>query len=400
MEEIAALPPGSASLFSVVLKILILQDILRSGGTERQTILLTKGLLANGLDAQLITFRPGGALASLAAGLPGGPPGPPSAAVGLSAGAVKLPGGALQQPDRGWDWYSPGLVKRLRRERPDAVLAMGRMANCRLGWLNAGRAVKIATFRTGKPLPWLYRRALRTAGQVIANSEEAARTLRDAYGVPGNKITVIYNGLVFPGVAGQSRRLAVRAELGAGPGTTVFLCVAMFRPEKRQVELVEIFAGLPAGLDWHLWLAGDGSARAAAELRVQELGLKDRIKFTGFRADPSQLYAAADAAVHASESEALSNFLIEAQAHGLPVIAYDAQGVAECFAPDRTGWLIRRDDRAAFRAAAERVLGTLPAAREIWQADAAQFARDRFDADRQIGAYVDLLRRLQSGAPS
>jgi glycosyltransferase involved in cell wall biosynthesis len=379
MEEIAALPPGSASLFSVVLKILILQDTLRSGGTERQSIVLTKGLLANGLDAQLVTFRPGGALASAAAG---------------------LPGGALQQPDRGWDWYSPGLVGRLRRERPDAVLAMGRMANCRLGWLNPGPAVKIATYRTGKALPWLYRRALRTAGQVIANSEEAARTLRDTYGVPGKKIAVIYNGLVFPGAMGHPRRLAIRAEWGAGPGTTVFLCVAMFRPEKRQAELVEILAGLPAGLDWQLWLAGDGPARAAAEQRVRELGLSQRVKFTGFRADPSELYAAADAAVHASESEALSNFLIEAQAHGLPAIAYDAQGIAECFAPNQTGWLIRRGDRAAFRAAAERVLRAIPAERENWGARAAHFARERFDATRQIEAYVDLLRRLRSGASS
>ena len=379
MEEIAALPPGSASLFSVVLKILILQDTLRSGGTERQSILLTKGLLANGLDAQLVTFRPGGALATTAAG---------------------LPGGALQQPDRGWDWYSPGLKRKLRREQPDAVLAMGRMANCRLGWLDAGRAVKIATFRTGKTLPWLYRRALRTAGRVIANSEEAARTLHDAYGVPVGKVTVIYNGLIFPGAGVHPRRHALRAELGAAPGTTIFLCVAMFRPEKRQIELVEILGGLPAGLDWQLWLAGDGPARVAAEQRVRELRLTERVKFIGFLADPSQWYAAADAAVHASESEALSNFLIEAQAHGLPVIAYDAQGIAECFAPHRTGWLIQRDDRGGFRAAAERMIRAIPAERETWRADAAHFARERFDADRQIAAYVDLLRRLQSGAPS
>ncbi len=379
MEEIAALPPASASLFSVVLKIFILQDTLRSGGTERQSILLTKGLLANGLEAQLVTFRPGGALASTAAG---------------------LPGGALQQPDRGWDWYSPGLIGKLRREQPDVVLAMGRMANCRLGWLNAGRAVKIATFRTGKALPWLYRRALRTAGAVIANSEEAARTLQEAYRVPVGKISIIYNGLIFPGAAARPRRLALRAELGAGPSTTVFLCVAMFRPEKRQAELVEILAGLPAGLDWQLWLAGEGPARAAAEQRVRELGLTERVKFIGFRADPSELYAAADAAVHASESEALSNFLIEAQAHGLPVIASDAQGISECFAPNRTGWLIRRDDREAFRAAAGRVIRALPAERENWRAGAVHFARERFDADRQIGAYVDLLRRLQSGASS
>ena len=379
MGEIAALPPASASLFSVVLKILILQDILRSGGTERQSILLTKGLLANGLDAQLVTFRPGGALAGARAG---------------------VPGGALQDPDRGWDWYSPGLARRLRQERPAVVMAMGRMANCRLGWLNAGAALKLATYRTGKPLPWLYRRALAKAARVIANSGEAAQTLQTMYGVPAEKIAVIYNGLVFAGPAQHPRRLERRADWGAGPGTTVFLCVAMFRPEKRQIELVETLAGLPAGQDWQLWLAGDGPARAACEARVRQLGLSARVKFIGFRSDPSEWYAAADAAVHASESEALSNFLIEAQASGLPAIAYAAQGMAECFAPNRTGWLIERGDWKGFQDAAERVIRALPAEREQWRIEASQLARERFDADRQIGAYVDLLRRLGNGASS
>jgi len=449
------LPPASASLFSRVLKILILQDVLRSGGTERQSIVLTKGLLANGLDAQLVTFRPGGALA---------------------ASALGLPGRALQKPDRGWDWYTPGLAAKLRQEQPDFVLAMGRMANCRLGWLNAGQAQKIATFRTGKPLPYLYRRALRTSQQVIVNSGEAADTLTDRYGIPADRITVIYNGLVFPAVPPTpvGERNTLRQQFGAGPQTTVFICVAMLRPEKMQSELLEILAGLlgrdglqaqPPGLDrpnestrgnestqssdaeqsrqppqghvpqpghqtqshqpfseslqdlqqgkgakdeqhrqnapdWQLWLVGDGPTRGALEQRAREPGLADRVKFLGFQADPSPFYAAADVAVHASASEALSNFLIEAQAHGLPVVAYDAQGIAECLIPGQTGWIIRRDDRAGFRSAALRLMNAPQADQTKLRSAAAQFARDRFDADRQILAYVHLLRRLQSGASS
>ena len=46
------------------MKILLVQDYLRSGGTERQTILLANAFRAAGHAASLVTFRPGGALAS------------------------------------------------------------------------------------------------------------------------------------------------------------------------------------------------------------------------------------------------------------------------------------------------------------------------------------------------
>ena len=48
-------------------------------------------------------------------------------------------------------------------------------------------------------------------------------------------------------------------------------CVAMFRREKNQQELVEIAAGLPPGLDWQLWLAGEGPELAACRALAARL---------------------------------------------------------------------------------------------------------------------------------
>jgi glycosyltransferase involved in cell wall biosynthesis len=193
----------------------------------------------------------------------------------------------------------------------------------------------------------------------------------------------------------------LRAQHGAGPGTTVLLNVAMFRPEKNQRELLEIAVGLPASTDWQLWLAGDGPARAACEARAKELGpLADRVRFLGFHANPAPLYAAADVAVHASWSEALSNFLIEAQAHGLPAVAATAQGIRECFLPGETGWEIPRGDHAAFRAALTRLMADPPAERARRSAAAREFARGRFDPARQVDAYLQLFARLAASAKS
>jgi glycosyltransferase involved in cell wall biosynthesis len=98
--------------------------------------------------------------------------------------------------------------------------------------------------------------------------------------------------------------------------------------------------------------------------------------------------------VHASWSEALSNFLIEAQAHGLPFVAYEAQGIGECGLPGRTAWPIARGDRDAFRAAIRHWLNESPATRAAAAAAARRFARETFDPARQVAAYLDLFARL------
>jgi len=364
------------------MKILILQDHLRSGGTERQAVLLANACAAAGHPTTLLTFRPGGALAATV-----------DPAVNHRA---------LQPFDLGLDWFAPGLAAAVAAAAPEVILCMGRMANCAAGGLQKQfpSIAVVATMRTGKKLPGRFRRSLVRVPRIVANSRDARATLVNDYGVPADKISVIYNSLVFPAESSLARHAEWRDRYGAGPGTTVLLCVAMFRPEKNQRELIEIAAGLDPSLDWQLWLAGEGPARADCLRLAQERGLAARVKFVGFHRNPSPLYAAADIAVHASWSEALSNFLIEAQAHGLPAFAYAAQGIEECFIPGRTGWAIGRDDRAAFRAAVQHIVAATPEARHLMAAEARDYARHTFDPGRQVAAYLTLFRELTARSAS
>ena len=358
------------------MKILVVQDYLRSGGTERQSVLLANAFAAAGHAATLLTFRPGGAL------------------TGTVAKNVTFR--ALQFLDLGLDWFAPGLRRAVTATAPDIVLCMGRMANCHAGGLQKKFPAipVVATMRTGKPLPWFFRRSLRLARHVVANSHEARDNLVAHHAIAAEKISVIHNSLIFPGESALARHHALRSEHSATASTTVLLNVAMFRPEKNQRELIEIVAGLPASLDWQLWLAGAGAARAACEQLVAEKNLGARVKFLGFHRDPTPLYCAADLAVHASWSEALSNFLIEAQAHGLPAVAYDAQGIRECFVPDRTGWAIARDDRAGFHTALSRLIAEPAAMRATRSTEARTYARTTFDPARQVATYLELFQKL------
>ncbi len=365
------------------MKILVVQDYLRSGGTERQSVLLANAFAAAGHATTLLTFRPGGALSAT-----------------VSSAVARI---TLQPFDVGLDWFAPGLFRVARAQVCDVILCLGRMANCYAGGLQnrLPTTAVVATMRTGKRLPALFRASLHSVRHIVANSHDARTTLVAEYGVPAENISVIHNSLVFPSTqpAGDptpASRLTLRAQHGATPATTVLVNVAMFRPEKNQRELIEIVAGLPAMTDWQLWLAGDGPARPACEALVTRLNLTARVRFLGFHRNPSPLYAAADLAVHASWSEALSNFLIEAQAHGLAGVAYAAQGIGECWLPDRTGWAIPRDDRTAFRHALVRLIAEPAALRATRAADARAYAHNTFDPQRQVSAYLGLFARISS----
>jgi glycosyltransferase involved in cell wall biosynthesis len=357
------------------MKILVLQDYLRSGGTERQSLLLSGAFAVAGHDTTLLTFRPGGPLAAT-----------------VTPAVTRR---ALQPIDTGLDWWAPGLARAVAAIDPAIVLCMGRMANCYAGGLQRKfpARVVLATMRTGKPLPGLFRRSLRLVRHIVANSRETKLNLVARHGLPDGKISVIYNALVFPADAGLERNPAWRIRHRAGPDTVVLVNVAMFRPEKGQRELIEIAATLPAQPDWQLWLAGDGPTRAACERLVAERGLGARVKFLGFLRDPSAVLDAADVAVHASASESLSNFVIEAQSHGLPAVVCAAQGISECLLPGQTGWVLPAGDRAGFADRLQPLLADA-AFRRACGARARDFARAQFDPGQQARAYLDLFARL------
>lgn len=363
------------------MKILVIQDFLRSGGTERQSILLAHAFATAGHPTTLLTFRPGGALDPT-----------------VAANVIRL---VLQPFDLGLDWFAPGLMSEVRRVGPEIVLCMGRLANCYAGGIQRKfpAVVVISTMRTGKPLPSRFVDSLRTVRHIVANSREARANLERQHGIPADKIAVIHNSLVFPATSGLPHDTSVRDSLrtlhGASPDTTVMLCVAMFRPEKNQRGLIEAVARFPGNFNWQLWLPGDGTARSECEQLVADKKLGARVKFLGFQRDPSALYAAADIAVHASASEALSNFVIEAQAHGIPAVVYQAQGMEECFIPGETGWAIPRGDPEGFRTTILRLANDPPSARAARAATARIFARKTFDPSAQVAAYLDLFDRLR-----
>ena len=362
--------------FRGAMKILIVQDYLRSGGTERHSVFMATAFAKAGHAVTLLTFRPRGVLE-------------------LDGEQQPFAFRSLQPFDTRLDWFAPGLLKAAEEAAPDLVLCMGRMANCYAGFIQrrVPQAAVICTMRTGKLLPYLFVRSLRRCRHIIANSHVAKRVLTDDHDIPSHKITVIHNSVLRFTDVSAPRNHALRSYHGAGPTTVVLLNVAMFRPEKNQRELIELCAKLPGYLDWQLWLAGDGPTRQKCHRLAHDLGLGARVKFLGYQSDPTPLYHASDLALLASQSESLSNFLIEAQLHGLPAVAYDIVGVGECFVPDRSGCLIANLDQAGFVAALDRLIRQ-PADRQRFAKLGREHAAANFVPERQMQAHLTLFREL------
>ncbi|WP_438482220.1 glycosyltransferase [Oleiharenicola lentus] len=358
------------------MKILIVQDYLRSGGTERQSVFMATSFAKAGHEVTLLTFRPRGVIE-------------------FEGEQQPFAFRSLQSFDTGLDWFAPGLLKAAEEASPDVVLCMGRMANCYAGFIQKRlpRAAVVCTMRTGKLLPYLFVRSLRLCRHIIANSHVAKRVLTDDHDIESHKITVIHNSVLRFTDETAARNNALRRYHGANPTTVVILNVAMFRPEKNQRELIEICAKLPGYLDWQLWLGGDGVARKKCERLAHDLGLGSRVKFLGYQSDPTPLYLASDVAVLASQSESLPNFLIEAQLHGVPVVAYDVVGVGECFVPDRSGYLIANKDQTGFITALDKLIRQ-PAERRRFSQVGREHAQANFVPGRQMQAQLNVFHDL------
>jgi L-malate glycosyltransferase len=178
----------------------------------------------------------------------------------------------------------------------------------------------------------------------------------------------------------------------AGP---VLAHVSNFRPVKRVLDVVAVFARVNRRVPSRLLLIGDGPDRAAAERAVDAEGLRERVVFTGAHEDFESLLAASDVFLLPSEQESFGLAALEAMACGVPVVASDVGGVPEVVEHGRSGFLAPVGDLEAM---AGRVLSLLedPALAGALSKAARARAVEQFAAGPAIDAYEVLYRKVTS----
>lgn len=143
---------------------------------------------------------------------------------------------------------------------------------------------------------------------------------------------------VYAPVQDQAARTAARKRL-ADPGEAILMHLSNFRPVKRVVDTVKIFARVVREVPARLILVGDGPDRSAAEWMAHDLGIQGKIHFMGKQERVNELLPLADLLLMPSELESFGLAALEAMACKVPSIATRVGGVPELIDDGVTGLL-------------------------------------------------------------
>lgn len=250
------------------------------------------------------------------------------------------------------------LLRQWRAQRPEVVHVV---TEGPLGW-SAVRAARtlglpvVSDFRTNfhaysrhYGAAWLCRPIMahlqrlhnRTACTMVPT--EALKQELAAQGF--QRLQVVARGVDTQRFDPAHRSAALRARWGAGPHTTVALCVGRLAPEKNLGLLVDAFEAMRLrDPDMVLVLVGDGPLRETLQARHPQLVLAGTQQGQALAAH----YASADVFIFPSVTETFGNVVPEAMASGLAVVAYDHAAAALLVRHCHSGLLARCDDRAEF----------------------------------------------------
>ena len=322
-------------------RVALFLPMLAGGGAERMTLEAARQLSEVGLAVDLIVSRRGGAWWSSV---------PPSIRL-VDLDAWKTPASL------------PGLVRYIRRERPDAMIAtlpQGCATALIAKWF-VGRDFRVIVRQdtvygaqyalVGVDIRWAMatmRALLHTADAVLAVSSYIAEEFKRLAPKAAGLVEVVENPVVDAGLPAKARQPAAHPWF---ENSDIPIVLSVGRLEvfsKDHPTLLRAFAAVATRRPARLVVLGDGPDRSELEVLAQRLGIRDRVDFPGFQANPFAFMARAQAFVLSSTYEGLPTVLIEALACGTSVVSTDCPGgVREVLEDGKWGRLVPIGDDAA-----------------------------------------------------
>lgn len=227
---------------------------------------------------------------------------------------------------------------------------------------------------------------------VTAISSHLRDRTREAFNIQG-EIEVIRNFVncdVYVRV--PSKVVAMRPRF-ADADEKLLVHLSNFRPVKRILDVVEVFARVAKAIPARLMMVGDGPDRSSAEYLALRLGVQDRIHFLGKQDNVNELLPLADLMLMPSEMESFGLAALEAMACSVPTVATRVGGVPELIDHDVNGLLFPVGDIEGMSDGAISLLSD--EARLISMATAARkTASDRFCSSRIIPLYEQYYERV------
>ena len=236
---------------------------------------------------------------------------------------------------------------------------LGRLAGHRSGAKNIYTAHGFHFYKGAPRKNWLLyypiERAMSRITDVLVTINEedylAAKKFKSKKAVKINGIGVDLNRFSHVETDAESKK----KELKIPPEKKVILTVAEMIPRKNYETALKAIARLKKEPLVYL-ICGDGELQGRLSALSEELGIRDKIIFLGFRKDVNEIYHCADLFFFPSFQEGLSIALIEAMTAGLPVVCSRIRGNTDLIVDGKGGYLCEPTDDKAFATCIKKVL--------------------------------------------
>lgn len=300
----------------------------------------------------------------------------------------------IDEPD---DAIATGAVAALLAElRPEIVHShmyraelVGTRAAIALGEIGRPRPYIVSTVHSSRIRSEEDRRVLRLLTPRIDRLIAVSRSIVEKLQHEGRDTaptSLIHNGVDLERYDHQEPCCTLREEYDLPSEGPIVGVVARLEPEKGHATLLEAWPSVLAAVpDATLLVVGEGSRREALEALAHELGVAERVVFTGRRDDVPAVTAALDVAVLPSYREAQGLTILEAMALSRPIVASNVGGIPEMVEDGITGLLVPAHDPDALGAAIVRLLRDHPLADTLGRAGH-DLVHDKFCIERMVAA--------------
>jgi L-malate glycosyltransferase len=224
---------------------------------------------------------------------------------------------------------------------------------------------------------------------LTAVSRYLQKETQTAFGCTACRIDVIPN-FIDPTVYDRSRYTGDLLPQFNGD-RKVLMHISNFRPVKRVLDVMRVFAKVNEEVESVLVMVGDGPDRQTAESEARKLGVEKSVRFLGKIDSVAPLLAAAHLFILPSNAESFGLSALEALASGTPVIGTNAGGLPEVVRDGVTGVLCGVGDVDGMSNAAIELLTDNGKWQDMSDAAAAD-ARTRFAMDDIVAQYEEMYR--------
>jgi glycosyltransferase involved in cell wall biosynthesis len=300
----------------------------------------------------------------------------------------------------------PALMKIIDRKKIDVLHLHGYGATTfgRMAGAMRGIPTILHEHANLTSTPWFQKvadRLLRRHTDVaIAVSKSTADFVINARLVPADKVKVVYLGAPheeFSRTRTLDEVIAARRALGISPRDFAIGTVTRLHESKGNSFLIDAARiVLDRKPDARFFLLGEGPLREQLEAQARELGLGDRFVFAGFTRDVATALSAFDLSVFPSLWEGTPLTVFEALASGKPIIATDADGLADVLTDGRDARIVPKRNAQALADAIVAVMDDPQQRARL--AAMARLTSQRYDISVFVGKMEQLYMRLCSGA--